>query len=344
MEQNKTPKKIDFTKIAAAVYRSRKTFYIALPIAFIMACLLIISVPRYYKCETKLSPETIGTSSSLSSIAASMGMNIGSIGDMTDAIFPEIYPDLIKSVNFKVSLFDIKVKNSQNTINTSYYEYLKSYQKYAWWTHIKSFVINLFDKESEQSQKTYKVNSFMLTKTQTDIVGLIEEKIGCSVDKKTQVITITVEDQDPLVCAIVTDSVRAHLQQFITAYRTNKARTDLEYMKKLYTEAKRNYEKSRQRYAAYCDANTDVNLQAFISKKNDLENDMQLQFNTYSNIVNQLHNAKAKVQERTPAFTMIQTPTVPLKPAGPKRMLFVLAVVFVTFVITTLYVARKEIF
>ena len=41
---------------------------------------------------------------------------------------------------------------------------------------------------------------------------------------------------------------------------------------------------------------------------------------------------------------MIQTPTVPLKPAGPKRMLFVLAVVFVTFIITTLYVARKEIF
>ena len=344
MEPNKIPQKIDFAKIAASVYRSRKTFYIALPVAFVVASLLIISVPRYYRCEAKLSPETMGTSSSLSSIAASMGMNIGGMGDMTDAIFPEIYPDLIKSVNFKVSLFDIKVKDSNNMINTSYYEYLKSYQKYAWWTYIRSFFINLFDKESKHGPNTSRVNSFMLTKTQTDIVELIEQKIGCSVDKKTQVITITVEDQDPLVCAVVTDSVRAHLQQFITAYRTNKARTDLEYMKRLYTEAKVNYEKSRQRYAAYCDANMDVNLQAYISKKNDLENDMQLQFNTYSNIVNQLHNAKAKVQERTPAFTMIQTPTVPLKPAGPKRMLFVLAVVFVTFIITTLYVARKEIF
>lgn len=38
-----------------------------------------------------------------------------------------------------------------------------------------------------------------------------------------------------LICKILADSVREHLQQFIIQYRTNKARKDLEYYQKLTT-------------------------------------------------------------------------------------------------------------
>jgi uncharacterized protein involved in exopolysaccharide biosynthesis len=45
--------------------------------------------------------------------------------------------------------------------------------------------------------------------------------------------------------------------------------------------------------------------------------------------------AKAKIQERTPAFTVIKGAAVPIKPAGPKRMIFVaLMLFFATFVIS----------
>ena len=69
------------------------------------------------------------------------------------------------------------------------------------------------------------------------------------------------------------------MQRYITEYRTNKARHDLQYFKQLTVEAKHEYEKERQLYGSYSDANTDVVLQSFRSKQEDLENDMQLKFN-----------------------------------------------------------------
>ena len=46
----------------------------------------------------------------------------------------------------------------------------------------------------------------------------------------------------------------------IANYRTSKARVDEQYYKTLMTEAKHEYEKARQRYGSYADANTDVQL------------------------------------------------------------------------------------
>ena len=87
------------------------------------------------------------------------------------------------------------------------------------------------------------------------------------------------------------DSVRSHLQVAITEYRTKKAKVDLDYMQKIYNEARSQYDKSRQLYASYADANQDVILQSFKMKQDDLENDMQLKYNIYTQVVEQLQLA-----------------------------------------------------
>lgn len=90
-------------------------------------------------------------------------------------------------------------------------------------------------------------------------------------------------------------------------------------------------------YGAYSDANTDVILASMKSKQEDLENDMQLKFNAYNAMMTQYQAAKAKVQERTPAFTVVQGAAVPIKPSGPKRMLFVACMIFLAFFILSIY-------
>lgn len=69
---------------------------------------------------------------------------------------------------------------------------------------------------------------------------------------------------------------------------------------------------------------------------------MQLMYNNYQQVSMQLQLARAKLQERTPAFTTLQSASVPLKPAGPKRMIFVMFWMFAAFAGTVLYVARKD--
>ena len=138
------------------------------------------------------------------------------------------------------------------------------------------------------------------------------------------------------------DSVQQRLQKFITDYRTKKAKIDLEYNRKLFKEAKARYDKARQLYAGFSDANQDIILESVRTKQTDLENEMQLQFNNYNAIAQQLQLAEAKVQEETPAFTTLQSATVPVKKAGPARAKMVLIFLFLAFLATTVYILHKE--
>ncbi len=282
-------------------------------------------------------------------MASSFGFNIGNITS-SDAIYPTLYPDLMGSPNFIVDLFDIKVVNEEGDIKTDYYTYLTKEQKVSIWAMpiiwLKRQMNSLFPRKKDvlkSDGNSGDSDLLILSKEQSDVVSMIQDKITCSVDKKTDVITITVKDQDRLISATMADSVRVRLQDFITDYRTQKARVDLEYYTKLTDEAKRDYEEARRLYASYADSNTDLMLTSFKAKEQDLENDMQLKYNTYTTLTTQLQMAKAKVQERTPAFTVIQGASVPQIPAGPKRTLFVLFMLFLTFTGTLLYVLKNDI-
>ena len=133
-----------------------------------------------------------------------------------------------------------------------------------------------------------------------------------------------------------------NLQDFITEYRTNKARTDYNYYKKLAADAKQDYEKVRRYYASMADASTNIRLRSAELRMEDVENDMQLKLNTYQTLNTQLQAASAKVQDRTPVFTILKGAAIPIKPAGPKRMLFVIGMMFLSSVIISVYIYFKK--
>ena len=118
------------------------------------------------------------------------------------------------------------------------------------------------------------------------------------------------------------------LKEYITIYRTKKARNDLEYTQNLFNEAKERYVKSRQVYGSYADANEDLILQSYRSKQEELENEMQLMYNMYKQLSQQLQMAKAKVQEKTPVFTVIQSSSVPIRASSTPRSHIVLLFIF----------------
>lgn len=336
---------IDFGKIFKDLLKHKRLYFIVLPLAFVLAAIYALSLPNFYTATVKLAPEmgaNARAASGLSGLAGSLGL--GGVSAGSEALTPTLYPDLMNSVDFKTSLFSIKVKRDGENREYTYYDYLMNEQKGPWWASAKSAFFSLFRPQasSNEKPKEEKVDPFKLTMAQTGIVGAINAKVICSVDKMTQVITIQVTDQDPLICATVADSVKTRLQKFITDYRTSKVRVDLEYSKKLYQEAKERYEKARQRYASFSDANQDVILQSVQTKLNDLENDMQLQYNIYQQVVSNLQQAEMKVQEETPAFTTLQSATVPVRKAGPKRAQMCLIFVFLAFLGTTVWILFKE--
>lgn len=347
MEEKKDKKPIDFVVIFKKLWPHRKTYYIVLPATLIITYLITVCVPRYYNSSVTLAPETSTSSmsGSISSLASSFGL--GSLAKMNsqDAIYAEIYPNVISSKDFIAELMNIEVETKDKEVKCNYYTYLRDKQKSAWWDIIKG-TIHEWIKPSPKDHTTgnEQFTVFNLTKQQDDIFSSAKGKIKCSYDKKTEIVSITVQDQDPLVCATMANATCKKLQDFIITYRTNKASIDCEYYKKLCAESKIKYDKARQLYATYADANNELTLASYKAKETDLENDMQLKYNIYTAMNTQLQAAQAKLQEATPAFTIIESASVPTKPAGPKRMIISIAMMIMSFFVLTGWLLVKDFF
>lgn len=356
MEENKRINSVvgsdplDFMKIFKDLLKHKRLYFIVLPVAFVLAVFYALSLPNYYSCTVTLAPEMGGaakTGGSLAGIASSFGINLGSAQAGDDAINPTLYPDLMNSVDFKTSLFSVPVTiegdkdKGEKDRTFSYYDYLMNEQTIPWWSSAIKSLSSIFNDQLPMVNDT-KVDPFRLTKEQTAIIETINKNVVCDVDKKTGVITINVTDQNPVIAAKMADTVKTRLQNFITEYRTSKARVDLDYNKKIAAETKARYEKARRLYAEFSDANQDVILETVRQRQTELENEMQLQYNAYQQVAAQLLAAEAKVQEETPAFTTLQSATVPVFKAGPKRPQLCLIFILIAFFGTTVWILYKE--
>ncbi|MCR4582028.1 MAG: chain-length determining protein [Prevotella sp.] len=338
--------RIDIVKLAKYILDDKRKMMIYCATGAVISIIVAFSIPRIYKSKVMLAPEETsnGFSGNISSLASMVGMNM-KFGTSGDAIYPEIYPDALESTEFLVSLFPIKVTSKDQEIkDMPYSEYMARHQHYAWWEWPKNAMTAVMEKikGDDGSSLNEKPDPTFLTKKQFDLTKAISRNINCQVDKKTNVIDIEVTDQDPLIAKTMVNAVTAQLQTFITNYRTNKARNDEAYMEKLFREAEEQYTKARLRYAAFCEANTKVALKSVESKMEELENEMQLKHNIYTQVVEQLQMAKAKVQERTPAFTTLQNATVPVKHSNAPKILILIAFVFQAFLLRVCILVKRN--
>ena len=340
---------IDILELLRKLWDARKKILKWCGIAAVAGLVIGFSIPKKYTVSSKLAPETVSKSAtgSLSSLASLAGINLATMST-ADAVYPDLYPDIVSSTPFVVELFPAQVefesKNEQMT--TDYYTYLKDYTRTPWWNKVIAapfkalgWFIGLFRESEEEEEEGFaSLNPAELSKEQDEVAKDIRENISLSVDKKTSVISLSVTAQDPHVAARITEEVIARLKTYVTNYRTEKSRTDLAYYENLYTEAKNSYFTAQQRYANYVDRNQGVILQRVKTEQERLQNEMNLAYQLYNSCAQQLQAARAKVQMETPVFTVINPPQVPLKRSAPSKVTILVAFVFLAFVFESVWV------
>lgn len=272
------------------------------------------------------------------------GLGFG--GSTGDAIYPEIYPELIGSKEFLVDLFPTPVKSLNGDIQTTLYDYQRKHQKIAWWMYpvvwAKKFVKWVKGEPANAGNGAGGINPFMLTKEQSSIADAVKANIMCTVDKKTGVITLRYTAQDPLVAATMVNVIKDKLQEHIVEYRTCKARNDLKYFEALCDEARADYIKAQEIFAAFSDSHKGAMLQSVAMQMSRLENDVMLAQQNYSQASQQLQLTRAKLQENTPAFAVLSGASVPLKPSAPRRLFILLAFAMLGAVGASAYVYIKK--
>lgn len=335
-------KEIDLMELGMKLWQQRKKLIKWSVIGAVIGVVVAFSIPKEYDTTVKLAPEMSGQQkatggiASLAAMAGIGGLNSGGV----DAVYPMLYPDVVNSVPFMTSLFDVPVHDKKGKNETTVRLYLEEDTKSPWWGVVLGLPGKLIalvrpaddDDEPEGAPGEHKTNAFRLTKAEDELVESLRARIGTSVDTKTSVVTINVKMQDPMVSALLADTVVKRLQEYITDYRTNKARQDLEYIAKLNEEAKANYYAAQEKLAAYQDRNQGISLHAAQTTRERLENESSLAFTLYNQTSQQLQAAKAKVQENTPAYAEIVPATVPVQQTSPRKIFILIGFTFLAFV------------
>lgn len=292
--------------------------------AAILGVIVALGRIKSYKADVILAPEMssggMGMAENIMDMASSFGIDIGGKSSV-DAIYPEIYPTLMSSNDFILQMFDVPVTLKDDNAPRTYREHLKRDLSAPFWTYPARWISSLLKlfKAAPSAGGKGGIDPFRLSQEEEDLINAIRGAISCVVDKKTSLITISVTDQDAQVAALIADTLQLRLQKYITDYRTRKARADMDYYATLYDEAKDNYAKAREEFTDFADKNSQTVLQSFIVKRSELENEMELKYRLYTQVATQLQAAKAKVQERTPAFIIIQAATVPNRSSSMPR-------------------------
>lgn len=325
---------IDLVELARKLWQDRRRIVRWCTLGAIAGLVIAFSIPKEYTVTVKLAPEiqgNKGTMGNIGALASMAGINMGGTG--SDAVSPELYLDIVQSVPFMTGLFGVEVADKDGERRMTTYKYMEEELRSPWWGvilavpgKVMGWMAGLFD--SDKAEGTGTTDPFRLTEEEDGVVRALLERVTAVVDRKTLVVSLSVTMQDPLIAATLTDTVMRNLQEHITRYRTGKARNDMEFAQKLSDEARDKYYEAQQRYARYMDENQALSRRSFRTEQERLQNEMTLAFNLYNQTAQQLQLARAKVQELTPVYAVVQPATVPLRPSRPSKLLILVGCVF----------------
>ncbi len=333
---------IDLIALFRKLYINRKNIYKAVGIGIAAGIIIGFSLPRTYQVDVNLSPESgVSATGGLSGIASMFGLGSASAGFGEDALTFNMFPEIVKTNPFALEMLQIPIQTQKGDC-VILYDYLDT-EKKPWWSHIMEAprmlvegIKSLFKEEQKDSVKV--IDPFRLTPEQNGRIGMLKKILEVETDKKSNMTKVTVSLQDPLAAAIVADSAVHKLQEYITDYRTRKAKQDYDFQLSLCKQYKKEYFEAQQEYAKFADANRNVILQTVTSEKERLQKNLTLAEQIYSQSMGQLQVLRGKVQEAKPVFAVVEPATVPLAPASPKKMLIIIAFAFLAFVLESAWI------
>lgn len=314
----------------------KKRIFLNCVAAGVVAVVVGYSIPKEYSSGVELAAELQdqkmlgGGAASLASLAG-IDLNRGN-----DAIGPNLYPNVMSSNEFLVKLLYTPVETVDGTFKGTYMDYLRTQQRVPWWSYpmqgLKKLKASLLSKKKTVKAEGDSIDPTRLSEDELLLVNAAKMLVQCSIDDEFGTISIWARSQDPLVAKMLVDAATVELQNFITKYRTSKACNDLAYYQQLERKAHDEYIAAQEQHAYFCDTHLDLTSQKFIAERERLSNSMELAYSAYSKTQQQVQLAQAKVQEKTPAFTVIQAAAVPIVPDSPRKVLILFAFMFLTFI------------
>lgn len=329
---------IDLIEIAKTIWAGRKIVLKTTVIFFILGLIVAFGSKVEYEASCKLMPENqegikpnLG---GLGSLAGLAGINLDMGG--TGALTPELYPQIAQSVPFLLKVWKEPIQFEKQDTTTSSYIYFKEIDNPSLLSAIVKYtfglpfqVKKLFSKSDEEVLKMQAGKKIIrLSKRDTELLEKYQERISVSVDNKSGILTLNTEMPDALAAAELAQLSIDLLTQFVTDYKVSKAKENLDFVQARFDETKKDFEKAQKELALFNDRNRNVTTSLGQIELERRQNEYNLAFEVYKGLATQLEQAKIKVKEETPVFTVLEPVKVPVENSKPRRLIYIGVFIF----------------
>lgn len=266
----------------------------------------------------------------LQGLAAIAGINFAA-AEQGELLSPMIYPMVVASVPFRKQLIytEITVEGHDEPVTLLAYFTEKGYRKFSLFPFLKIYTIGLPGlvmgaiKGSGEPPAPTRDTIETLTRREYRCMKILSKHLTVTVNEKNGYISLSATMPEPLMAAQVAARAQELLQEYITRFKIEKVKANLDFVEARFLEVKADFEAKQGMLARFRDANRDMSSAVARTREASLENEYDLAFSIYSEMARQREQASIKVKEDTPTFTVVEPVTVPPEKSSPKRMLIV---------------------
>ncbi|MBR5084510.1 MAG: hypothetical protein IKX33_07890 [Prevotella sp.] len=288
-----------------------RTYLLVFASSLLLASVVVVSLPEEYSAQVTLADEHKETDLllGLNNLAAWAKSTMTGHHGMR---MPDAYHKIVMTRDFAVEMSKVPVVG----YGTDYYHYTLEHAKHPWWER-------LF-RSTPDSIEAY-----------DEVISLINKRIRSKTSARYGTTVIQVTDNDPVVAAMMVDSVRVHLQRHTAGFARQTALFDLATAETKFEQAEHRYQSAREEYARYADSHNDLVSSRASAEEEHLQKEYESAFTAYEKAAEQRLRAQALVDKFSFTFTVLTNATVPLSSSSPSTLGYILSFVFIGLTVAT---------
>jgi len=348
---------IDLVALLQKVWHGRKIALITSGVFALMGIVFALGSANVYTATTTFIPKGKSSGSvggSLSGLASLAGISLGGMSGGDSEIPPTMYPMVLNSIPFLEKTLSLEVPlNGQNIVMKEYLltqMYFKESNSFNFLNLVKKYTLGLpallkgtlFAKKNALPSAAENSTLKRLTHEDEQLFNYLKKLVTISVDKEEGFITLSVEDKDPQIAAIVAQNTQRLLQQEVIDFKIKNAQELLTFTETLYKEKKVAFEALQDELASFRDQHQNISSGLFENKLNRLESELAIARSVYEELSKQVEQARIQVSKDTPIFTIIDPVVIPNQRTSPKRTLIVIIWAFLGLIMGLTYILLKE--
>ncbi len=333
---------ISVDQLLRHLWNKRKLVYKFILVFCVIGIVIALTSDVEYKASCKLLPESqesgIPNMGALGGLAGLAGIDLSSMST-SDALPPQLYPEIAQSLPFIIELMNDSIEFEQEGIYSNSLNYFKEISQNKLLSKLSLYLSSFFRELNDE--KPHNFSYYRFSEKEWNAVEKFKERIHVDLSEQTGILTIEVKMPDPLASAQLTDLVEKRLTMMIIKYKTDNAVRNLTFIQNAYDTARLEFESLQYRLAHAIDRNKNITSSRAQIEVNRIENEYNLVFEVYKSLASQLEQAKVTLNERTPVFTVLEPVRIPEVKSEPRRLVILVISMVLGFILSLVIILGR---